>query len=90
VKYWAPLSKRPKAVSTLAMRPPGASLRSNSVTLWPACTSVRAQATPAMPAPMTAKWRGWAGCLGCLGAGGVRWRSAAALAGFLAVARVLM
>ncbi|MDT4834635.1 hypothetical protein FQZ97_682790 [compost metagenome] len=71
VKYWAPLSKRPKAVSMLAIRPPGVASRSNTVTRCPACISVRAQATPAMPAPITAKWRA---------AAGVRWRSAVARA----------
>ena len=55
VKYWAPLSKRPKGVTSLAMRPPTPAPRSNTVTRWPACTRVRAQATPAMPAPTTAK-----------------------------------
>lgn len=55
VKYCAPLSKLPKGVASLAMRPPGSAPRSNTVTRWPACTNVRAQATPAMPAPMTAK-----------------------------------
>ena len=34
---------------------------SNTVTRWPACTSVRAQAMPAMPAPTTAMWRGAGG-----------------------------
>ena len=39
------------------MRPPAAWLFSKTVTRWPACASVRAQAMPAMPAPITAMWR---------------------------------
>ena len=55
VKYWAPASKRPNGESRLAMRPPGAGALSKTVRLWPACARVRAQAMPAMPAPITAK-----------------------------------
>ena len=40
------------------MRPPTRAAFSNSDTSWPAWTRVRAQTTPAMPAPTMAKWRG--------------------------------
>ena len=55
VKYCAPWSNVPKALSRVAMRPPTPRLFSNTVTWCPACTRVRAQAMPARPAPMTAK-----------------------------------
>ena len=55
VKYCAPWSKLPKALSRVAIRPATPALFSNTVTRWPACSSVRAQVIPAMPAPMTAK-----------------------------------
>jgi hypothetical protein len=55
VKYCAPWSKLPKDELRVLMRPPALWLFSNTVTWWPACTRVRAQAMPAMPAPMTAK-----------------------------------
>jgi hypothetical protein len=58
VKYCTPVSKVPNGESTLAMRPPAAALFSNTVTSWPACARVRAQARPAMPAPTTAILRG--------------------------------
>jgi hypothetical protein len=64
VKYWAPWSKLPKGELRVAMRPPGETVFSNTVTLWPACTRVRAQAMPAMPAPITAKCRGPRGACG--------------------------
>src|SRR3989344_2642710 len=57
VKYWAPASKLPKGVSMVAVRPPAWEDFSNTVTRCPACTRVRAQAIPAMPAQMMAKWR---------------------------------
>ncbi|MNY54139.1 hypothetical protein D3C86_1899720 [compost metagenome] len=41
----------------VAVRPPACEDFSNTMTRCPACTSVRAQAMPAMPAPMMAKWR---------------------------------
>ena len=75
VKYWAPASKLPYGVSMVAVRPPACDDFSNTVTRCPACTSVRAQVMPAMPAPMMAKCRdaldapeggemgaAWAGC----------------------------
>ena len=64
VKYCAPASKLPNGVSMVAVRPPAWADFSNTVTRCPACTRVRAQAMPAMPAPMMAKWRG------CLSGGG--------------------
>ena len=54
VKYCVPWSNVPNAVLRVAMRPPTPRLFSNTVTSWPACTRVRAQVMPAMPAPMTA------------------------------------
>ena len=57
VKYCAPWSKPPNSVFLVDMRPPAPRLFSNTVTWWPACAKVRAQAMPAMPAPMTAMWR---------------------------------
>jgi hypothetical protein len=57
VKYCAPWSKLPNSVFLVDILPPAPRLFSNTVTLWPACAKVRAQAMPAMPAPMTAIWR---------------------------------
>ena len=58
VKYCVPWSKPPNSLLRVAMRPPAPLLFSNTVTLCPICTRVRAQAMPAMPAPMTATRRG--------------------------------
>ena len=43
MKYWAPVSKVPNGLLRVAMRPPTVWLFSNTVTLCPACTKVRAQ-----------------------------------------------
>ena len=61
VKYCAPWSKSPNSVLFVDMRPPAPRLFSNTVTVCPACAKVRAQAMPAMPAPITAMWRDGAG-----------------------------
>ena len=58
VKYCAPVSKLPWGVLRVLVRPPTWLDFSSTVTRWPACTSVRAQAMPASPAPTMAKWRG--------------------------------
>ena len=73
VKYCAPWSNVPNALLRVAMRPPKPALFSSTVTLCPACASVRAQVMPAMPAPITAKFlesgavRGRARALGMRG-----------------------
>ena len=90
VKYWAPVSKPPCGVLRVVVRPPTWLYFSSTVTLCPACTSVRAQTMPASPAPTTAKWR-WAGAVaGALLRG---WRvflaEAAGAAGALLAAGVL-
>ena len=56
VKYCVPWSKLPNGVPCVAMRPPTVAAFSNTVTRLPACTSVRAQAMPAMPEPTMAMW----------------------------------
>ena len=54
VKYCAPWSKPPNSLLRVDIRPPASRLFSNTVTWCPAWASVRAQAIPAMPAPITA------------------------------------
>ncbi len=90
VKYCVPWSKPPNSVRRVAMRPPRLWLFSNSVTRCPACSRVRAQATPAMPAPTTAMWRGALGTGAAAEAFAALLRAGAAAAGAVALERLVL